>query len=150
MQRNYIESLLGFGIVLLTIILLWVFFSRNEMKSDGSLISVNAYFQTVSGISKGTDVKLGGVKIGRVLDLKLDQDSLNPVLIIGLEKKFKIPSDSSFAVKSEGIMGGKFVAIQVGTSDTPLTDGQTFYNNQSSLDLESVISQVIFGGEKKQ
>jgi phospholipid/cholesterol/gamma-HCH transport system substrate-binding protein len=150
MQKNYIESFLGIGIVILTLILLWTFFSRNELKTNGELISVTAYFQTVSGVSKGTDVKLGGVKVGRVLDVKLDPDSLTPMLVIGLDKTYKIPSDSSFAVKSEGIMGGKFISLEVGPGQEPIQEGQIFYNNQSSLDLESIVSQVVFGGEKKQ
>ncbi len=150
MQKNYIESFLGFGIVILTFSLLWVFFQKNDVKTNGDLLSVNAYFQTVAGISKGTDVKLGGVKVGRVLDIKLDVESLTPVLVIGLDKSYKIPSDSSFAVKSEGIMGGKFVSVEVGPGQDPITEGQIFYNNQSSLDLESVVSQVVFGGEKKK
>lgn len=150
MQKNYLESLVGFSIVILTIILLWFFFTRNELKTNGSLIPVTAYFQTVSGISKGTDVKLGGVKVGRVLDVRLDPESFSPILVIGLDKTYKIPADSSFAIKSEGIMGGKFVAVEVGPSQTPITEGQIFYNNQSSLDLESIVSQVVFGGEKKK
>ena len=150
MQKNYIESLLGFCIVILTLSLLWVFFQKNDVKTNGDLLSVSAYFQTVAGVSKGSDVKLGGVKVGRVLDLKLDADSLTPVLVIGLDKAYKIPSDSSFAVKSEGIMGGKFVSVEVGPGQDPVTEGQIFYNNQSSLDLESVVSQVVFGGEKKK
>jgi phospholipid/cholesterol/gamma-HCH transport system substrate-binding protein len=150
MQRNYIESFLGFFIVTLTCVLLWIFFSRNDVKTNGEFISVTAYFQTVSGVSKGTDIKLGGVKVGRVLEVKLDTDTLTPILILGLDKAYKIPSDSSFAVKSEGIMGGKFVSIEIGPGQDPIIQGQVFYNNQSSLDLESVISQVVFGGEKKK
>lgn len=151
MQRNYIEAFIGFCVVILTIGLLWVFFNKSALKAtNSSLISVTAYFQTVAGISKGTDVKLGGVKVGRVLDVQLDPETLTPILTIGLEKSYAIPSDSSFAVKSEGIMGGKFVSVEVGPGQTPITEGQTFYNNQSSLDLESVVSQVVFGGEKKK
>lgn len=150
MQKNYIESFVGFCIVILTVILLWSFFGRNEVKTNGTLISVTAYFQTVAGITKGTDVKLGGVKVGRVLDVQLDKESFNPVLTIGLDKTYKIPADSSFAIKSEGIMGGKFVSVEVGPSQEPTKDGQIFYNNQSSLDLESIVSQVVFGGESKK
>jgi phospholipid/cholesterol/gamma-HCH transport system substrate-binding protein len=149
MQRNYIESLLGCSIVILTLILLFVFFSRNDQKIHGSLTSVTAYFQTVSGVSKGTDVRLGGVKIGRVLDVRIDSESLSPLLLIGIEKTYKIPSDSSFSIRSEGIMGGKFVSIEVGVGQEPITAGQVFYNNQSSLDLESIVGQVVFGGDKK-
>lgn len=150
MQKNYTESFLGACVVILTCTLLWVFFEKNEVRSNEDLLSVTAYFQSVAGISKGTDVKLGGVKVGRILDVKLDPESLTPLLVIGLNKTYKISADSSFAIKSEGIMGGKFVSIEVGSGETPITEGQIFYNNQSSLDLESVVSQVVFGGEKKK
>lgn len=150
MQKNYIESFLGACVVILTCSLLWVFFEKNEVRSNEDLLSVTAYFQSVAGISKGTDVKLGGVKVGRILDVKLDPESLTPLLVIGLNKTYKISTDSSFTIKSESIMGGKFVSIEVGSGETPITEGQIFYNNQSSLDLESVVSQVVFGGEKKK
>lgn len=150
MQKNYIESFLGACVVILTCALLWVFFEKNEVRSNEDLLSVTAYFQSVAGISKGTDVKLGGVKVGRILDVKLDPESLTPLLVIGLNKIYKISADSSFTIKSESIMGGKFVSIEVGSGEIPITEGQIFYNNQSSLDLESVLSQVVFGGEKKK
>jgi phospholipid/cholesterol/gamma-HCH transport system substrate-binding protein len=149
MQKNYVETFLGALVVFVTIILLWSFFNRNDFSVNEKLTNVTAYFQTVSGISKGTDVKLGGVRVGRVIDVKIDQETLSPILIIGINPEYKIPSDSTFAIKSEGIMGGKFVAIQVGTDADLIHDGQVFYNNQSSLDLESIVSQVVFGGEKK-
>lgn len=150
MQKNYIESFLGFCIVILTCALLWVFFERNNVRTHEDQLSVVAYFQNVAGISKGTDVKLGGVKVGRVLEIKLDPESLTPFLVIGLSKAYKIPTDSSFAIKSEGIMGGKFVSVEIGPADDTVKEGQLFYNNQSSLDLESIVSQVVFGGEKKK
>jgi phospholipid/cholesterol/gamma-HCH transport system substrate-binding protein len=150
MQKNYIESFLGACIVILTCALLWVFFEKNDVRTNEDLLSVTAYFQSVAGISKGTDVKLGGVKVGRILDVKLDPESLTPLLVIGLNKTYKISSDSSFAIKSEGIMGGKFVSIEIGPGEDHITEGQIFYNNQSSLDLESIVSQVVFGGEKKK
>lgn len=150
MQKNYIESFLGACIVILTGTLLWIFFEKNDVRTNEDLLSVTAYFQSVAGISKGTDVKLGGVKVGRILDIKLDAESLTPLLVIGLNKSYKIPTDSSFAIKSEGIMGGKFVSVEIGPGQAPITEGQVFYNNQSSLDLESIVSQVVFGGEKKK
>lgn len=150
MQKNYIESFLGLCIVILTGALLWVFFEKNDVRTNEDLLSVTAYFQSVAGVSKGTDVKLGGVKVGRILDVKLDPESLTPLLVIGLNKAYKIPKDSSFAVKSEGIMGGKFISIEIGPDEDSVSEGQIFYNNQSSLDLESIISQVVFGGEKKK
>lgn len=149
MQRNLIESVLGFLVVVLTIGLLWTFFKSNNQKSGAEYVKVTAYFQTVAGVTKGTDVKLGGVKVGKVMSIYLSEDTLNPVLEIGLDKDYNIPSDSSFAVKSEGIMGGKFVSVEIGTSDQKISEGQIFYNNQSSLDLESIVSQIVFGGEKK-
>ncbi len=149
MQKNYIESALGIFVVAITIALLWIFFKTNDQKTTDEYIKVTAFFQTVAGVTKGTDVKLGGVKVGKILNVYLDEDTLNPVLSIGLDKSYNIPADCSFAVKSEGIMGGKFVSVEIGTSDQKITEGQIFYNNQSSLDLESIVSQVVFGGEKK-
>lgn len=149
MQKNYIESIIGFCVVALTITLLWNFFGRNDLKSRGSLIVVSVYFQNVAGVSKGIDVRLGGVKVGRVVDVQLDTESLSPIVHIGLDKAYNLPADSAFAIKSEGIMGGKYVSLEVGTAQESIKDGQVFYNNQSSFDLEAIIGQVVFGGEKK-
>lgn len=149
MQKNHIESVLGFFVVVLTVSLLWFFFKTSDQQSNAEYVKVTAFFQAVSGVTKGTDVKLGGVKVGKIINVYLDQDTLNPVLEIGLDKIYNIPADSSFAVKSEGIMGGKFVSVEIGTSDQKISEGQVFYNNQSSLDLESIVSQIVFGSEKK-
>lgn len=149
MQKNHIETILGAFIIGVTVVLLYSFFGRNNITATQSFTSVTAYFQNVAGISKGIDVKLGGVKVGKVIDVKIDEETLSPILSIAIDTNYKLPSDSSFAIKSEGIMGGKFVSVQAGTSTDPIHEGQVFYNNQSSLDLESIVSQVVFGGEKK-
>lgn len=148
MQKNYIETILGVFIVGVTLFLLWSFFGRNNISSNQNFTHVTAYFQSVAGISQGADVKLGGVRVGKIIDVKIDEATLSPILTIGIETNYKIPSDSSFAIKSEGIMGGKFVSIEAGTNLDYIKEGQVFYNNQSSLDLESIVSQVVFGGEK--
>ncbi len=152
MTRYYFESFVGFCVLLTASLLAWVFFSRENFYSfsESDIVKVEAYFNTVAGINRGADVKLAGVKIGTISNVRLDPDSFLAVLEIQISSDCKIPNDSTFVIKSDGLMGGKFVAVSTGISPETIKTGMVFKDNQSSLDLEGVIGQAMFGGKEKK
>lgn len=151
MTRHYFESFIGFCVLLLSAFLAWTFFSKERFSfSEKNQIRIEAHFTTVAGLNKGADVKLSGVKIGTVSNIRLDPESFHAILELQVSDEYKLPEDSSFSIKSDGLMGGKFVAISTGISSEFIKTGMTFKDNQSSLDLEGVIGQAMFGGKDKK
>lgn len=62
-----------------------------------------------------------------------------------VDKGVKVPVDSIASVKSQGIIGDKFIQITLGGDETLYQPGETIVDTESAVDLESLISKFAFG-----
>jgi phospholipid/cholesterol/gamma-HCH transport system substrate-binding protein len=106
---------------------------------------LNARFASADGIATGTDVRLHGVKVGRVASLDLDPKTYAVNAAISVRSDIRIPDDSSIKVTSAGIMGSSYLAIQPGGSDKMLSPGGEITNTQGSIDLMGLIGRAMYG-----
>lgn len=111
-------------------------------QTDG--IALTAQFDRVDGLNQGADVRIGGVKVGSVTDLRIDPRSFQVVLTMRVRGDLGLPSDSSAEVTSEGLLGGKYVSIVPGGADRLLADGGRITETQGSVSLESLLGRFIF------
>jgi phospholipid/cholesterol/gamma-HCH transport system substrate-binding protein len=108
-----------------------------------------AEFDNAEGINVGTDVRLAGIKVGSVTAQSLDKESYQARIEMTLDKSLVLADDSAAKVTSEGLLGGKFIAIDPGGSDTKFADGGTFNFTQGAVDLWSLIGQAMAGTGNK-
>ena len=149
MQSQYIEAIVGTFVLILATFILWFGYTHSQ-PTNTHTYSLSAYFNRIDGISKGNDVKMSGIKIGSVKEQVLDQESYMAKVIVLLNDSIKIPSDSSIAVVSDGLLGGKYLDITPGGSETPFKDGDSIQHTQSSINLESLIGNFVFSQDKKK
>ena len=94
-------------------------------------------------MTAGTDVRVAGLKVGSVTHLSLDPQSYQVKVDIALNPDVKLPSDSSAAIASDGLLGSNFVSFTPGGSPTPIKNGDTITDTQGSMDLMALIGQFI-------
>lgn len=83
-------------------------------------------YPEIGGIQTATPVTIQGVKVGTVTAIDFDPSvSRDVVLQLTVRRSFRIPSDSKARIYSDGIMGGKAIAIEMGDSPQPLSKGDT-------------------------
>lgn len=109
---------------------------------------INAEFNNISGVKAGADVQIAGVTVGKVRQLRLNQDS-HAVITMQIDRAVAIPVDSMASVKSQGIIGDKYIQISLGGDETLYQPGGTIVDTESSVDLESLISKFAFGQVNK-
>lgn len=81
-------------------------------------------YNDVAGIEQASPVKIAGVKVGSVTDISLDPTKEDGVeLTIVVDKRYHLPIDSQAKIYSDGLMGGKAIAIVYGTSQEYLESG---------------------------
>ena len=151
MQNSLVETLIGAIVVVVAGVFLFYGYSTAGIHNTGGYV-VSAEFDRVDGLANGSDVRMSGIKVGTVVSQKLDQESYKAVLAIDLDSKVKIPDDSSAKITSESLLGGNYVSITPGGSETPLENGSEIMFTQGSVDLMSLIGQAVFStgsGEKK-
>lgn len=146
MKKASFEFIVGvfliFGFVAFTYISLQ--FGEFSIFTRGQNYTVFALFDSVSGLKKGASVTIAGVDVGRVSDIRLTRDELAKVALY-LSKDIKITEDAIASVKTQGIIGDKYIRISQGGSDTFLEEGEVIMETESAVDLEELVSKYIFG-----
>jgi len=107
-------------------------------------IALTAQFDRVDGLNQGADVKIGGVKIGSVTELRIDPRTFQAVVTFRIRPDLSLPTDSSAEITSEGLLGGKYLSIVPGGADRLLADGGRITETQGSVSLESLLGRFIF------
>lgn len=144
-----VETLVGAAVVALAI---GFFIYASKTAGVGSGVTggytVVAEFDNAEGINVGTDVRLAGIKIGTVTGQSLNAENYMARLELTLDPKVSLSDDTAAKVTSEGLLGGKFIAMEPGGSETKLAEGSMMTLTQGAVDIWSLISSAMFDKAK--
>ena len=108
-----------------------------------------AYYEQVSGLQPASYVVLYGVKVGSVTNITLDENPSKGVEVeFTVDKRYKIPVDSKAKIFSDGIMGGKAIDIEYGSSAEYIANEGTIQTATSTDLFEMAGSEIDFLNEK--
>jgi len=112
---------------------------------------LTAMFEQVGGLKPGAPVSMAGVTIGRVEAISYDFDEYRAQVVIRVEPKYdRIPDDSDASILTAGLLGGQYVGIGPGASETFFKDGDRIEFTQSAIVLENLISKFLFSKAAEQ
>lgn len=114
-----------------------------------------ATFDNIGGLKVRAPIKVGGVVIGRVSDIQLDAQTYTPKVSLAVKEEFnQIPDTSSLSIKTAGLLGEQYIALNVGfmiEGETEmLKNGDTFADTNSAMVLEDLIGQFLYGDKKSE
>ena len=110
-----------------------------------------ARFTSVSGLRDGSAVQMLGIEIGRVEKLTMDQEKQVAVVEFRIKKGIKIYDDAIASIKTEGLIGDRYVSIDPGGgSDELLKPGGVIIETESPTDIQELISKYAFGDVQKK
>lgn len=106
--------------------------------------NVTAKFDNIGDLKVGAPVSMAGVEIGRVARIDLDPQQYKAVVLLQIDSKYnQIPVDSDATIYTQGLLGGKFIGLTPGGSETYLKDHGRIDFTQSALMLENLIGQMF-------
>ena len=146
MGNSRMEITVGVFLVMGFLALGWLAMQLGEVSwlTGAKSYTLNAEFNNISGVKLGADIQISGVTVGKVRQLHLNEDNL-AMVTMQVDKGVKVPVDSIASVKSQGIIGDKFIQITLGGDETAYQPGETIVDTESAVDLESLISKFAFG-----
>lgn len=147
-SRNWIESIVGAAVLAVAIWFVAYSYRVGGNNSVGNGYPVVAKFTNADGISTGADVRISGIPVGKVAKLTLDPTTYLAEVQMVLDSATEIPTDSSVAVKSESLLGGRYLAIEPGAEDNMLEPGGEIRFTQPAVSLEDLIGKLIFTNSK--
>jgi phospholipid/cholesterol/gamma-HCH transport system substrate-binding protein len=108
-----------------------------------------APFTTVSGLRVGSPVDILGMEVGKVERISMDQKNQKAVVEIRVQNGIQVYDDAIASIKTEGLIGDKYLSIDPGGGGTLLGPGGTITETQPAVDVVDLVSKYIFGGVKK-
>ncbi|WP_020105813.1 MCE family protein [Nocardia sp. 348MFTsu5.1] len=146
---SYRKPLIRFCLfAVLALVLTWTIWSTLERSVPGDTDKYTAYFNDVSGLHEGDDVRMAGVRVGRVASIKLDRDRA--------EVKFEVQDDQTIftntqaSVKYQNLIGQRYLGLDL-VEDAPeqqkMKKGSTLQvPSQDSFDVSALLAgfQPVF------
>jgi phospholipid/cholesterol/gamma-HCH transport system substrate-binding protein len=143
MGKNLIETLMGAVVIAVAAIFMMFAYSKADIGAvDGYLVT--AKFDRVDGIDVGGDVRLSGIKVGTVIDQILDPNTYFAVVTLSIDDSIKLPTDTSAACTSSGLLGSKYLNLSPGADDQMIAPGGEIESTQGCIDLFALLGQMIF------
>lgn len=109
---------------------------------------IKADFDNVGGLKIRAPVEIGGVVVGRVTDIELNNETYKAEATLLIYNNYSIPSDSTASILTQGLLGSNYLGISPGYAQTYLKSGDTFQRTNSALILEQLIGQLMFNLKK--
>ena len=147
MDRKMIDLWVGIFMLLGLGAVLWLSLRVGNLGEDrpSSTYTVEAKFSNIGGLKAKAPVKSAGVLVGRVSDIKFDNDRFQAVVSLTLDKRYSFPKDTSASILTSGLLGEVYIGLEPGAEEKKLASGDKISLTQSAVVLERLIGQFMFG-----
>jgi len=147
MKKASIETAVGLFVLIGILCVGYLTVKLGKMEILGKdYYSVDAQFDSVTGLKVGANVEMAGVPIGKVEAIALDAKRQVARVRLKIQQSVVLTDDTIASVKTAGMIGDKYIKLSPGGSDLILKSGDTIIETESALDLEELISRYVFGG----
>ena len=109
----------------------------------GGGYELRAAFPNVDGIEPGTDVRVAGVKVGRVAAVDLNPQTYFAEARLQIPDTIRLPSDSAALIQSDGLLGGSYIELQPGGAPDDLAPGDEIEDVQGAVSLLSLMMKFV-------
>ncbi len=137
-----------------------LFFLTAQLPSNGIKLSrakggytVTAEFDNIGDLKGGAPVTMAGVSIGEVQGIRIDPQTYRALVTMRIDPQYsQIPDDSYASIDTQGLLGGQYIAIDAGGSDTYLKSGSRIVQTQSAIVLENLVNKLFasFAGKSSE
>jgi phospholipid/cholesterol/gamma-HCH transport system substrate-binding protein len=113
-------------------------------KGPGGLGLV-ANFDEIGGLKPRAQVVIAGVKVGQVRSITLDRDYRARV-DLDVDAGLKLPVDTTASIMTSGLLGDRYVSLQLGGEQEMLKPGDKITFTESAVVLERVLGKLVYSG----
>lgn len=150
MTSKKLELTVGFfvalGIAALLALALKV--ADSGISGNGTTYELHAKFDNIGGLKVRSPIKIGGVVVGRVSKIALDNDDYTPIVTMEIYSQYNNLSEAtSISILTAGLLGEQYLGLEPGFHDESveiLAPGDYIEDTKPALVLEELIGQFLF------
>ncbi len=123
-----------------------IFMIGSERRLFQKHTDMKTAFKDVQGLSQGSPVRMGGVDIGRVVDVHYGKDTRDHTIYVDMtvvsKEAKRIRADSVASVEGKGLLGDKMVVITPGSLEQPrIAEGEVIPSEESQ-DITEIVGDL--------
>ena len=132
------------GVFLVALLVFVLSFSYKHNVPQNPLGSTILYatYSKADGINIGSDVRLGGVKVGYVSSSNLD-NYYHVKMSFVITEKIDLPIDSAAIIETDGLVGNKYIELLPGADEEMMQSGSHFLYTQDVLLLNELLERFL-------
>ncbi len=104
--------------------------------------TIEASFRSVEGLEPGASVEIAGVPVGKVKQIRLEENEAR--VFMEIKNSTKISDDTIASVRTKGIIGDKFIKLAPGWSEDYLSDHDVLMDTESAISIEELVNKYLF------
>jgi phospholipid/cholesterol/gamma-HCH transport system substrate-binding protein len=146
MKKQSLDIWVGLFVALGLLALLFLALKAGNMSAFTfqPTYQVSARFDNIGGLKPRAPVKSAGVVVGRVAEIRFDDQTYQATVIMNLEDRYKFPKDSSAKILTSGLLGEQYIGLEAGGDADMIAQGSKLSQTQSAIVLENLISQFLY------
>jgi phospholipid/cholesterol/gamma-HCH transport system substrate-binding protein len=149
MKRSSIELGVGIFVLIGIVCIGYLTIHLGKMKLfEENIYTIYARFSSVSGLKEGAIIEIGGVQVGTVSKITLDQEDYEAKVYMAINGDIKLQKDTIASIRTSGIIGDKYVDISPGGDTEYIGPGEEVEETESAINLEKLISKYVFEKDK--
>ena len=143
MQRNTLETVMGAIVLLAAAGFVSLAYKAADIKGNGGY-EIIAEFGSTGGLSVGDDVRISGIKVGRITEQSLDPITYSARIAMAIAPDIEIPADSSARITAASLLGGNYLESMPGAEDEMLAAGAVIYDTRDPVSISDLLGKMVF------
>jgi phospholipid/cholesterol/gamma-HCH transport system substrate-binding protein len=142
-KSGYIWKLGLFVILGMVLFIISIYFIGKNRNLFGETFQLKSYFNSVSGLKVGNNVRFSGINVGSVKAIDFVSDTSVVVLVVIKEEvRQYIKKDAMASIGSDGLMGDKVLTISPGTKSKIMVKNNTVIASTKAIEMEDIMKSV--------
>lgn len=162
MRDSFVETLIGALVVIAAGVFAWFAMARgSDTPVSKDAREFGARFSSISGVDRGADVRVSGVKVGIVKAISLDLETNEARAVLSVDSTINVFDDAVARIQTDGLLGGAYISLDPGydafelgpvascEAGEDLFDGtgcSMINQTQGSVDLLTLFASFASGG----
>lgn len=146
MKRTTLDLWVGFFVAIGLVSLLFLALKVGSLtpSSSSESYALQARFGNIGGLKVRAPIKSAGVVVGRVKDIRFDQESYLAIVTLDVNANYQFPRDTFATINTSGLLGEQYVGFEAGGDEVMLKSGDVIKKTQDAMVLEKLISQFMY------
>ena len=149
MQRNTLEIIMGAIVLLAAAGFVSLAYEAADLKGANGY-EIVAEFGSTGGLSAGDDVRISGIKVGRIIRQELDPITYAARIVIALDPAITVPADTSARITAASLLGGNYLELMPGADETMMVAGDVIYDTRDPVSLTDLLGKAAFSAGDAQ